>query len=59
MVDGCTDVTTVEKLSIFCYLVEDGVPVEHFLEIVHLKSAAAKTIYSTLVQFLNGKNIRI
>ena len=58
MVDKCTDATTVEGLSIFCRWVEDGVPVEHFLKIVPLKSADAKTIYSTLVEFLKGKNIR-
>ena len=59
MADECTDVTTVEELSIFCRWVEDGVPVEHFLEIVPLKSADAKTIYSTLVEFLKEKNIQI
>ena len=50
MADECTNVTTVEELSLFCRWVEDGVPVEHFLEIVSLKSADAKTIYSTLAQ---------
>ena len=59
MADECTDVTTVEELSIFCRWVEDAVPVEHFLEILPLKSADAKTIYSTLVEFLKEKNIRI
>ena len=59
MADECTDVTTVEKLSIFCCWVEDGVPVEHILEIVPLKSADAKIIYFTLVEFLKEKNIQI
>ena len=59
MADECTDVTTVEELSIFCHWVEGGIPVEHFLEIVPLKSADAKTIYSTLVEFLKEKNIQI
>ena len=59
MADECTDVTTVEELSIFCCWVEDGVPVEHFLEIVPLKSADAKTVYSTLVEFLKEKNRQI
>ena len=57
--EECTDVTTVEELSISCRWVEDGVPVEHLLEIVSLKSADAKTIYSALVKFLEEKNIRI
>ena len=70
MADVCTDVTTImfkSYISIFCHWVEDGVynniphniPVEHFLEIVPSKSADAKTIYSTLVEFLKEKNIQI
>ena len=55
----CTDVTTVEELSIFCHWFQDGVPGEHFLEIVPLKSVDAKTIYSTLDEFLNEKNVPI
>ena len=54
-----SDVTTVEELSIFCHWVEDGVPVEHFLEIVPFKFADAKIIYSTLVEFLKVKHIQI
>ena len=49
----------VECTDVFCRCVEDGVPVEHFLEIVPLKSADAKTIYSTLVEFSKEKNIQI
>ena len=59
MADECTYLTTFEELSIFCCWVEDGVPVEHILEIVPLKSADAKIIYSTLVEFLKEKNIQI
>ena len=58
MADECTGVTTVEDLSIFCYWIEDGVPVEHFLEIVPLNSADAKTIHSALFEFLK-ENIQI
>ena len=54
MADECT----VEELSISCRWGEGGVPVEHFLEIVPLKSADAKTIYSTLVEFLKEKNAK-
>ena len=32
MADECTDVTTIEELTI-CYRVESGVPKEHFIEI--------------------------
>jgi len=48
MADECTDITTIEELSIFCRWVESGVPVEHFLGIVQLKKADTATICSTL-----------
>ena len=56
MADECTDVSTVEELSVFCRWEEDGVPVECFLEIIPLKKADAETIYSTLIECLNRKN---
>ena len=58
MADDCTD-TPVEELLIFCHWIEDGLPVEHFLEVVPLKSVDVKTIYSTLVEFLKEKIIQI
>ena len=45
MADECTDVTSIEELSIFCPFVEDGQPVEHVLEIVPLKATDANTPY--------------
>lgn len=59
MADECTDVTTIKELSIFCRWVEDGQPVEHFLEIVPLKATDAKTIYSALIEFMKDKNIQL
>ena len=63
MADECTDVTTIEELSIFYRWVDDGQPVEHFLEIVPLKATDAKTIYSDLrsilIEFMKDKNIQI
>ena len=54
MADECTDITTIEELSIFCRWVEDGVPVEHFFGIVTaIKKVDAMTIHSTLIKFLN------
>ena len=41
MADECTDISTVEELSVYCRWVEDGVPVEHFLEILPLKMTDA------------------
>ena len=59
MADECTDVTTIEELSIFCRWVEDGQPVKHFLEIVPLKDTTAKTISSALIKFMKDKHVRI
>ena len=59
MADECTDISTVEELSIFYRWVEDGVPVENFLEIIHLKRADAETIYSSLVDCLKLKNLQV
>ena len=42
MTDECTDITTIEELSIFCSWEENGVPVECFLEIVPLKKQMLK-----------------
>ena len=57
MADECADITTVEELSIYCRWVEDGLPVEHFLDIIPLTKADAKTIYTTLVDVLRAKDI--
>lgn len=57
MADECTDITTVEELYTFCRWVEDGAPIEQFLGIVPLKKANTLTIYSTLIRFLNKKEI--
>ena len=54
MADECTDITTLEELSIFYRWVEKGVSLEHFLGI---KKADAVTIPSTLIKFLNEKEI--
>ena len=38
MADECTDVTTIEELSIFFCWVEDGIPLEHFFGNYSLES---------------------
>ena len=50
----CTDVATIEELSICCRWVENGYPVEHFLEIIPLKRADA-----ILIDCLKENNIQI
>ena len=42
MADECTDVTTIELLTICCRWLESGVPEEHFIEILPLKKAMLK-----------------
>ena len=56
MADECTDITTVEQLSLFCRWEEKGTPTECFLEILPLKKADAET---ALVACLKGKNLQI
>ena len=59
MADECTNISTVEELSIYCRWVEDGVPLEHFLEILPLKRTDAETIYSAIVSCSREKNIQL
>ena len=59
MADECTDVATIEEMSVFCRWEEEGSPEEHFLEIVHLKQANAESIYSALVECLKEKNLQV
>ena len=55
MADECTDVTTIEELTICCHWVEIDVPEEHLIEILPLKKANAESIYS--VEYCREKNI--
>ena len=59
MADECTDIATVEELSVYCRWVEDGLPVEHFLEIIHLPKGYAEIIYSALIDCLKEKNLQV
>ena len=51
MADECTDVTTIEELTICCHWVGSGVPEEHCIEILPLKKVNAESIYSALVEY--------
>ena len=57
--DECTDITTLEELSVVCRWVENRLPVEHIIEIIALKKADAQTIYETLVDCLKVKGVQI
>ena len=58
MDDECTDVTTIEELTICCHWVESGVPEEQFIEILPLKKAN-ESIYSAIVKYCRQKNIQL
>ena len=55
MADECADLITVEELSI-CRWIEDGVPVEQFVETLPMKKADAESIHSALVVFERKKH---
>ena len=46
MADECVYIANIEELSVYCRWVENGVPVEHFMEILPLKKTNAQSIYS-------------
>ena len=58
MADECTDVTTIEELTICCYWVASGVPEEDFIEILSLKKANAENIYC-ISGVLQGKEYSV
>lgn len=59
MADECTDITTIEELSVFCRWEEDGVPEEHFLEIIPLRNTDAESIHSALIQCLKQNKLQV
>ena len=59
MTDECTGVTTVEELSLFCCWEEIGSPVEHFLDIIHLKKADVESIYFSVIDCLKRKQLQV
>ena len=59
MADECTDVSTLEELSIYCRWVENGLPVEHFIDILPIKKANVGTITGALIACLKNKQIPI
>ena len=51
---GCL---AIEELSTFYRWTEDGIPVEHFIEIVPVKRAGAESIHFALVECLMEKSM--
>ena len=59
MADKCTDVSTIEELSLFCRWIENGEPTEYFIDLLSMKRTDAEGIYSALVECLKSKNIQL
>jgi len=57
MADECTDIT-VQELSIYCRWIENGAPVQHFMEILLLIKADAESIYSVLIEWLGKHGVQ-
>ena len=58
MADECVDVANIDELSVYCRWVENGVPVEHFMEILPLKKTNVQSIYSVLLDWLKKKDLQ-
>ena len=58
MADECTDIATIEELSLFYRWAEDGEHVEDFSDIIPLKKADAASIYTTLTDWFKQKGIQ-
>ena len=58
MADECTDVTTIEELTICACWMDSGVQ-KDFIEILALKKANAESIYSALVKYCREKNLQL
>jgi len=59
LADKCTDISTIEEISVVIRWVENGLPVEHFIELVPLRKADGSTIYETLTDCMKKKGLVI
>ena len=57
MGDATTDITSQEELSVCAGWIEDNMPAEDFLKVLHAKTTNAEAITCYLRQFLQSKNI--
>ena len=55
MADECTDVATIQEMSVYCCWEENSSPEDHFSEIPPQKQANADSISSALVECLKEK----
>ena len=59
MADECTDVSTIEELSIYCPWIGNGEATEYFIKIVPLKNIDAENIHLQMMDCLKKKNIQV
>ena len=59
MADECTDISTIEELSVFCRWEENGTPTECFLDLLPLTKADAESIYTAIVACLRNKSLHV
>ena len=59
MAEECTDVTTVEELSLFCRWIETGEATEYFIDLLPINRTDSESIYSALVDCLKSKKIQL
>ena len=59
MADDCTDVSTVEELSLFYRWIENGEPTEHFIDLLPMNRTDAESIYSALVECLKVRTFSL
>jgi len=59
LADKCTNISTIEEFSVAIRWVENGLPVEHFIELVRLLKADACTLYETLTDCIKKKGLVI
>ena len=57
MAGECRYIVTMEEMSVFRQWEESGHPDEHIREIVHLRQAIARSIYSALIECLKEKGL--
>ena len=57
LADECKDISTQEELSICFHWMVNGVPEEHFLKVLHIKSTDAKEITRALTTYISDKEL--
>ena len=57
LIDGSTDVSTVEQEIVYCHYLEDGMPLTIFLGLMSVKSGTASQIVNDLDAFLTNFGI--